>query len=318
MNTIPKILLGCWPTPLQGLRTLGRMLGDGKRFFVKRDDLCGVGLGGNKVRKMEYFLAEALAQGCDCIITGGGSQSNQTIAAAACACKVGLSAHLVVPETTGPSPRQLGELLGVTFHFVEKADQVKRGIRQAEKELRAAGFHPFIISPGANTPKGILGYVDAMRELYSQAAEQDLMIDHVVCCGGTGNTYAGVVLGTKLFSPNTTATVISVARRFTHKETLHKMIRQAEVLLGCSSDLTMDDFHIHFCSGKGLNDATPKGKAAMEYMAQQEGIFLDPVYTGKAFVGLLEMNEQGLFQNGDSIVFLHSGGMLTLRNSFTK
>ena len=97
---IPKIQLGCWPTPLQELPSLSRLLGDGKRLFVKRDDLCGIGLGGNKVRKLEYLLAAALAQNCDCIITGGGSQSNQTIAAAACASRVSLPTHLVMPETT--------------------------------------------------------------------------------------------------------------------------------------------------------------------------------------------------------------------------
>lgn len=315
---IPKIQLGCWPTPLQELPSLSRLLGDGKRLFVKRDDLCGIGLGGNKVRKLEYLLAAALAQNCDCIITGGGSQSNQTIAAAACASRVSLPTHLVMPETTCPTTRQLGELLGATFHFVEKTDQLKQGIRHVEKELKAAGYHPFVIPPGASTVEGALGYVDAMQELFTQAEKMGLSIDHVICCGGTGNTYAGVTMGTKLYSPGTTATVVSIARRFAHKETLCKMVRQAEALLGCDSGLTADELHVYFCSGRGLGDPTPKGRVAMEQMARREGIFLDPVYTGKAFAGLLDMNEHGLFHSGDTIVFIHTGGTLVLFNDLIK
>lgn len=155
-----------------------------------------------------------------------------------------------------------------------------------------------------------------MRELYDQAEDLRLHVDHVVCCGGTGNTYAGVVLGTKLYSPSTTATVVSIGRRFCHKSTLCEMVRKAEALMGCRSDVTEDDMHIHFCGGKGLGVPSPKGKTAMQCMAAKEGIFLDPVYTGKAFAGLLDLNQAGAFRDGEVIVFIHTGGTATLFNNF--
>lgn len=315
MKKPEKIELGIFPTPLQELKNIGKLLGDDKQFFMKREDLCGIGLGGNKVRKLEYLLAEALAQGCGCVVTGGGSQSNQTIAAAACANRVGLETHLVVPASTGMAARGLGELLGVVFHEVDSANDLQKGIRAAAAELRDQGKKPYIIPPGASTTLGVLGYVDAMRELFEQAAERHLHIGHVVCCGGTGNTYAGVVLGTKLYGSSATATVVSIGRRFCHKSTLCEMARKAEKLLDCQSNVTEDDMHIYFCGGKGLGIPSPKGKTAMQYMAAKEGIFLDPVYTGKAFAGLLDMNQAGTFQKGEVIVFIHTGGTTTLFNS---
>lgn len=318
MDKIEKLTLGLYPTPLQELSGMSELLGGGKRLFLKREDLCGIGLGGNKIRKLEYLLAEALAQGCDCVVTGGGSQSNQTIAAAACANRAGLETHLIVPASTGTVTRGIAELLGAVLHGVDSSNDLQKGIRAVSAELRRQGRSPYIIPPGASTTLGVLGYVDAMRELYDQVEDLRLHVDHVVCCGGTGNTYAGVVLGTKLYSPSTTATVVSIGRRFCHKSTLCEMIRKAEVLIGCRSDVTEEDMHIHFCGGKGLGVPSPKGKTAMQYMAAKEGIFLDPVYTGKAFAGLLDLNQDGAFRDGEVIVFIHTGGTATLFNHFSK
>lgn len=319
MNHIAKIELGLYPTPLQELINISHTLGGGKRLFLKREDLCGIGLGGNKVRKMEYLLAEAIEQGCDCIITGGGAKSNQPIAAAACANRVGLPSFLVTPESTCPSISHLAKLLGATLCVVESAknDAVGKAIRQKAKELQEQGLKPYIIPPGASVVQGVLGYVDAMRELYEQAAAKGVSIDHVICCGATGNTYAGVVLGTKLFSPATTATVVSIARRFCHKSTLCKMIEQAKRLLDTNVCVSEEDLHIYFSCGKGLGMETSKGKAAMQEMAEKEGVFLDPVYTGKAFAGVLDLNREGVFQDGQVIVFLHTGGMAVLMDSVT-
>ena len=293
---------------------MGRILGNGKRLFLKRDDLCGIGLGGNKVRKLEYLLAEALEQGCDCVVTGGGSRSNQPIATAACANRVGLSAYLVMPESTGVVPRRLAQQLGADIIPVEAGESgiLPKVVRQTAKALREQGRKPYLIPPGASSVHGVLGYSDAMKELYGQAAEMGLKIDHVICCGGTGNTYAGVVLGTKLYSPSTFATVISIGRRFCQKGTLCKMAEEAQRRMGTAAEVTEEDMHIFFSCGKGRDAETPKGRAAMNQLAATEGIFLDPSYTGKAFAGLLELNENGVFQDGQTIVFIHTGGLAAL------
>ena len=220
MNEIKKLTLGIFPTPVQELCSFRDMLGDGKRMFLKRDDLCGIGLGGNKVRKLEYLLADALEKQCDCIVTGGGALSNQPIAAAACAAKAGLQTHLVLPETAGAMLQNAVRLFGAEVYLTEKSADVPKCIRQTAKMLQAKDRRPYIIPPGASGVHGVLGYADAMRELHEQMA--GIPIHHVLCCGATGNTYAGLVLGAKLYSPGTRVTVVSIARRFTHKQTLAK------------------------------------------------------------------------------------------------
>lgn len=309
---------GLAPTSLQELPRLSAMLGEGRRLFVKRDDLLGVGLGGNKIRRFAYYFGEALDRGCDVIVAGGGARSNQTIAAAACAAKAGLPAHLVVPESVGPVVRKLAEFLQAELHFTESSDasSLNRTIRAVCQMLKAQGRSPYVIKPGAAGPLGMLGYVDVMRELYEQAAARRLEVDHVLCCGGTGTTYGGVLLGTKLFHPQTIATAVAIGRRFRHAETLCKDIAKAAKLGGYACPVEPTDVQVHFSCGQGANCPTVKGRDAMRQMAALEGIFLDPLFTGKAFAGLLEMAKAGAFLPKSNIVFLHTGGAVTLLDSF--
>lgn len=316
MNEIKKLPLGIWPTPVQELQCFRDILGDGKRLFLKRDDLCGIGLGGNKVRKLEYLFADAMEKRCNCIVTGGGALSNQPIAAAACAAKAGLQTHLVLPETAGAMLQNAVRLFGAEVYLTEKSADVPKSIRQTAKALQAKGCRPYIIPPGASGVHGVLGYADAMRELHEQM--MGTPVHHVLCCGATGNTYAGLALGAKLYSPGTRVTTVSIARRFTHKQTLCKMANEAATLLNCGAEVCEEDLHIHFCSGKGAGDATPKGWSAIECAARAEGILFDPIYTGKAFAGLLELNEQGYFESGQNIAFFHIGGMAVLFQSLGK
>lgn len=349
-----RIPLGVYPTPFQKIEDLSPLTDEGRRFFVKREDLVGVGLGGNKIRRMEYLLGEALAKGCDCLIVGGGSRSNQTIAAASCAAEIGIPVHLVIPQSTGAVARGLAELLDATVHFSEdgQTTSLNRKIREVSDSLKSEGKRPYIIRPGADGALGILGYVDAMKEMYSQAAERHVHIDHVFCCGGTGVTYSGVLLGTKLYSPDTRATAISIGRRFKHADTLVEQILEAakiggyqlgyrDVCVGGLDDsetvdskiknskmdaskadngkayISAEDVHVHFSCGQGASEPTIKGKEAMKIMASRTGIFLDPLYTGKAFAGVLELEKQGYFQPGENIAFVHTGGLLTLMTQYT-
>lgn len=310
---LPRVDFGLPPSPLMELPRLSVLFGDGRRLYIKRDDLLGVGLGGNKVRRFAYYLGEALAQGSDVVVAAGGARSNQTIAAAACAAKAGLMAHLVMPESTGATTRKFAELLQAPLHFAANGDTVtlNRTIRDVCAALKAQGHRPYVIRSGAASPLGILGYVDVMCELYTQAAERGITIDHVVCCGGTGTTYAGVLLGTKLCHPQTRATVVAIGRRFRHADTLCRDVEKAAALAGLPCPVTAADVHVHFACGQGANCPTIKGKTAMQIMVAKEGIFLDPLFTGKAFAGLLEMNAQGAFAPDATIAFLHTGGMVT-------
>ncbi|MGN0939656.1 MAG: 1-aminocyclopropane-1-carboxylate deaminase/D-cysteine desulfhydrase [Selenomonas sp.] len=309
---------GLVPTPLQELSRVSALLGEGRRFFIKRDDLLGVGLGGNKIRRFAYYFCEALDTGCDVIVAGGGARSNQTIAAAACAAKAGLPAHLVVPERVGSVVRKLAGLLQAELHFAESSDvsSLNRTIRAVCQQLEAQGHHPYVIKPGATGPLGMLGYVDAMRELYEQAAARQIEVDHVLCCGGTGTTYGGVLLGTKLCHPQAKATVVAIGRRFRHAETLCRDIAKTAQLGGYPCPVSPADVHVHFSCGRGAGCPTVKGRDAMRQMAAMEGIFLDPLFTGKAFAGLLEMAKAGAFAPKSTIVFLHTGGAVTLLDNF--
>ena len=311
-GTLNKVDLGLFPTPIQK-STLGTALG-GIHLYLKRDDLSGIGFGGNKIRKLEYILAEAIAKGADCVVTGGGSHSNQTVAAAACCAKMGLTAHIIMPESTPRVTHSLITLSGGVLHIVPdgQTNTLTKAMRCTAKVLQAQGQTPYIIPLGAASPLGAVGYVEAMREICNQATELGIAIDHVIVCGATGNTYAGVALGAKLYTPRTKATVISIGRRFTHKETLFRQIHEIEALLGCKSDIELDDLHIHFSCGKGAEVPSVKGLEAMKHMAITEGIFLDPYFTGKAFAGLMELSQTGVLHPGENVVFLHTGGMISL------
>ena len=314
---IPKIVLGCYPTPLQELENASRYLGAGRKLYIKRDDLIGIGFGGNKVRKMEYLLAQAREEGCDCIVTGGGSRSNQPLAAAACAAKAGLQAHIVYTKDQDTVSRKLGRLLGAAEHVADGSDKpnLMRDIRKTAAELKRQGRSPYIIPPGAASPLAALGYADMVEELAAQAKSMGITLDHIICCGATGNTYAGIVLGTKRYCPGTKATAVAIGRRFSHPDTLCRQARAAAKLRGWDADLSEEDFHTHFSCGKGASYPTEGGREAMQAMASSEGIFLDPYFTGKAFRGLQELNRTGTFAKGETIVFIHTGGLAVLMNS---
>lgn len=315
---ISKIILGAWPTPLVEAKNISSLLGAGRKLYIKRDDLCGLAFGGNKIRRMEYVLSEAVSTGCDCIVTGGGSTSNQICAVAACGARLGLETHIVYPETTPESTRILCRMLGAKVHTVPSGKDVDSGIRQVCRDLRSAGKKPFPVLQGAPNVSGLLGYVDAVQELLTQASEKGFSMDDIVCCGGTGNTYAGLLMGCKLYTPSTRVTAVSIGRRFTRPETIVKRISEASKLAHLNIHLDTSDVHTCFCAGKGYGAASPKGMDAMNIMAASEGVFLDPVYTGKAFAGLLQLNENDYFAPNSNIVFVHTGGMNTLMGHLKK
>lgn len=307
-----KIHLGIFPTPIQKLEKLSDETGC--NIYIKRDDLRGMAFGGNKIRKLEYILADAKSKGRDCIITAGGSTSNQTVAAAVCGKFAGFDCHIVIPQTAAQITRELLSYADAKVHIANSAKDLPKAMKILEKELKSQGHIPYIIPIGASCPLGVVAYAEAVKEIADQREKASLNIDRIICTGASGNTYSGVLLGQKLYTPKTKTAVVSARRRFAHKETLIKNALRGAEILGAEINISEEDVNIYFCGGKGIDFPSPKGKKAISFLLQNRGIFLDPTYTGKGFAGFMEMCQNGEFKKGENILFIHTGGTVSLFN----
>jgi D-cysteine desulfhydrase family pyridoxal phosphate-dependent enzyme len=314
LTELKKIDLAIKPTPLYKLDNISRITG--KNIYIKRDDMTGIGLGGNKVRKLEYVLSDAVAWGADTIITTGAAQSNHAMLTAACCRRLGLDVILVLMQrgvTEKKGNLLLNDLMGVKVVFVDsdRFDDVYAEINRISDALKAAGKKPYVIPVGASVPLGTLGYVDCVREMVEQAAIQNFTLDHIVCCTGSGGTYAGIALGAKLFCPKAKTTGIIVSPE-DFGPVVSSLIEGACALLDTDYTLTEDEINLFDYAGDGYAIPSDRGNKAIDLMAQNEGLFLDPVYTGKTFGGLLDLIDKDYFRNDENIVFLHTGGAASL------
>lgn len=304
-----RLTLGLWPTPLHALPALSRELGCA--LYIKRDDMSGVMLGGNKVRKLEYLLADAKKKGADYVLTTGGAQSNHALLTAACAGKLGMRAVLVLKKR-GQYARKgnqvLYDLAGADVRLMDTDDyaDIYAEMERMADALRAEGHIPYCIPVGGSTALGSLGYVACAREIAAQAAAQGLAFDRVVCATGSGGTHAGLALGAALALPGVQVTGVAVDSD-PFAQIVPALIRQSAALLGLS-DAPAVPVQLHDMTGPGYAVPSEAGLAAMRLMAEREGIVLDPVYTGKAFAGLIELRASGGIRPGERVLFLHSGG----------
>ena len=310
LSDFSRVSLGLLPTPLHRLDNISRLLG--KNIYIKRDDLTGVGLGGNKVRKLEFLLADAQRQGADTVLTTGGAQSNHAMLTAACAGRLGMKAILVLKKrgvTDKKGNQVLNDLLGAEVRFVDTDDyaDVYAEMERVSADLAARGHRYYPIPVGGSVPLGSLGYVNGMREVAQQAAGLGFRPDRIVCAVGSGGTHAGVALGARLYLPGTKVTGIAVDTD-PFERVVPELIRGAADLL--ELDLPEEALRVELKDMTGPGYAIPslKGNAALRLMAEKEGIFLDPVYTGKAFAGLVELCREGAFDGEENILFLHTGG----------
>ena len=298
-----RISIGVFPTPVQKLDNVSRLLGT--QVYVKRDDLTGLGLGGNKVRKLEYLLADAKAQGAEVVFTTGGAQSNHAMLTAAAARKLGMTPILILKKR-GVTARQgnqlLEHLMGVDVRFMDTDDYADI-YAEMDRVGRALGKPYYKIPCGGSNALGTLGYVDCAREI----RDQGLHFDHLICAEGSGGTMAGLALGAKLYLPGTRVTGMMVDSD-PFEEITVRLMREAAALLGADVQVSAEDFDLRDLCGPGYAIPSQEGNAAVAMMAENEGIFLDPVYTGKAFAGLIAMAKEGAFRPTDRVLFLHSGG----------
>ncbi len=306
------------PTPIEKLERLSKIF-EGPQIYIKRDDLTGVGMTGNKVRKLEFLLAEALQNKCDYVITCGGSQSNHARATAVAAAKVGLKSLLVLRSSmSAPLEGNLfiGRLVGAEFEYITpeeymRVDDVMLGIAV---KLKAKGHKPYIIPEGGSNAVGSLGYVKATEELAHQIKSLKLRIDHIVVPVGSGGTYAGLLLGKFLYDLPAQIHGINICddeSYFVKKisSLLKDMQKRYELALKIEQkDISIIDGYV----GKGYGLSSQEEIDTIKKVARAEGVILDPVYTGKAMLGLSDQIRQGRFKANENILFIHTGGIFGL------
>ena len=302
-DSFPAVSLGVFPTPVQKLENISKRLRT--NVYIKRDDLTGIGLGGNKVRKLEFLLADAKRKGAQVVFTTGGAQSNHAMLTAAAAGKVGMKPILILKKrgVTERLGNQLLEyLMGTEVIFMDTDDYADI-YAEMDRVGQRLGVPYYKIPCGGSNALGSLGYVDCAREIGAQGVP----FDHLVCAEGSGGTMAGLALGAKLFLPGTKVHGMMVDTDPFDKIT-PALMREAAALLEADVEITAEDYHLLDMCGPGYAIPSQEGNSAISLMAKKEGLFLDPVYTGKAFAGLVKMAGEGAFRETDNVLFLHSGG----------
>ncbi len=329
LDTFPHLALAHLPTPLERLDGLSAALGNCE-LWVKRDDATGLAFGGNKTRKLDYIMADARSQGADTIVTWAGVQSNWCRQTAAAAARLGLECSLVLINRPGHHAENDGNLLldrifGARLTIVEAGSDVKmleleavhdllEPILAAEKDAgRRVYLAPIggsLIEGSMHRPWGAIGYVRACLEVMQQAEERDLTFDAVILATGSGSTQAGLVVGTKLLTPGIPVIGISVsAGRGEMIDYIQPIAEATCEMLEVDETIEAEDlivFDTYLEAGYGLY--TPSVARAIARAASADGLLLDPVYTGKAMAGLLDLIETGHFRPGARILFMHTGG----------
>lgn len=315
---LPRLNLAHLPTPLEPAPNLSAALG-GPSILIKRDDLTGLALGGNKTRKLEYLIADAKAQGATAVITVGGTQSNHCRQTAAAARIAGLHCLLVLntPEHD-PEPQGnylLDQLLGAEIRLIADASERASAVEAAVADLRARGEIPYVIPGGGSNPVGAAAYVAAVYEITQQLIAQGIQATRLYTTSSTsGGTHAGLALGAKLAGDPFDVVGITIEDDTPMtKDVVLPLANETAEFLGVDVRLERDDLIVddRFV-GPGYAIPTPEGLAAITLAARTEGLLLDPTYTGKAFAGMIEHIQSGRVGADETIIFLHTGGVPAL------
>lgn len=309
---LPRVALATLPTPLQPAPRLSEAAG--VPILIKRDDLTGLGVGGNKVRKLEYLLADALERGADTLVTGGGRQSNHAALTALAAARAGLAAHLVFYGQPGDGRPQgngvLNALAGaqITYTGDDERSSVDAALEQVAADLRTAGRTPYVIPRGGATALGCAGYLRASLELAGQLADLGVAPQRLVVATGSCGTQAGLELGARWLQAAYRIVGVTVSRpRSECLARITDLSRACAELVGLRS-IAVDGVEVlDGYIGAGYGKPTEEGHAATELLARCEGLLLDPVFTAKAMAALLDLARDG----GGPIVFWHTGGAPT-------
>jgi D-cysteine desulfhydrase len=316
LDRLPRLALVLAPTPLHALERLRAALGGPDRvprLLIKRDDLNGVALGGNKLRKLEFLLADAQNQGCDVLLTAGAAQSNHCRQTAAVGAMLGMETHLCL---RGPEPAMhtgnliLDDWLGAHLHFADPGESVTVRMEALAADLRREGRRPYVIPIGGSNAVGAVGYVAAAHELAYQCRDAD----YIVVATGSGGTQAGLevgvrraglsmrVLGVGVAEPDTVSWPVDVANLANAIRARLGDVDESRVLKAADISCPMD------WMGPFYAAPTPGCESAIRLLARTEGIFVDPVYSGKALHAMIDWVGSGRFAPTDTVVFWHTGG----------
>jgi len=321
LSRFPRVSLAHLPTPLELMPRLSEHLG-GPNIYVKRDDCTGLGTGGNKTRKLEFLMADAVANNASVIITQGAVQSNHARQTVAAACKMGMECELIfekrVEDPSDPYINSgnvlLDRIFGANIRDVEKGTDMDAAMEDVAEELRGEGKMPYIIPGGGSNRIGALGYVDCALELVSQANREGIVIDHVVHATGSAGTQAGLIVGLKATSANIPLLGIGVnAPQDVQEEKVYKLAVETAEFVGAPGVVQREDV-VANCDyvGEGYGIPTQAMNDAVMLLARLEGLLFDPVYSGKGLAGMLDLIGKGYFADARDIVFIHTGGVAGL------
>lgn len=314
LENIPRESLGFFPTPLVELTKLSKKL-DGPRIFMKRDDNTGLALGGNKTRKLEFILADALAQGADTIITAGAAQSNHCRQTAAACASLGLKCHLVLG---GMEPEHfngnllLDKIFGCNIHWAGK-NRKGEDIPQLVEQLKNEGKKTYVVPYGGSNELGAIAFIEALTELEYQRQSINASFTHIVFASSSGGTHAGLMLGNKILQSSYQIVGINIDKGETDSVPFDQYIvslaNSTAKLMGekhqfSDADLILNSDYV----GEGYGIIGALENEAISLTAQTEGILLDPVYTGKAMGGVIDMIRTGKIKKTDCVLFWHTGG----------
>jgi D-cysteine desulfhydrase family pyridoxal phosphate-dependent enzyme len=317
MEKIARTPLGAWPTPIEHLARLTREL-RGPQIFMKRDDLGGMAMAGNKLRKLEFLLGDAQQSGCQTIVTAGALQSNHARQTAAAAAKLGLECHLVLQDEVPDRSREyyqsanrlLDRLLGAKVEVVGRSASLSEALRARGEALQKEGRKPYVIPVGGSNGIGSLGYVATAQEIAAQERDCGGPFSHIYVVSGSGGTHAGLIAGARLAGLQAEIVGVTISRPASVQLPLVLgLARQAAALLELSSFGFEQAVHLDdtaYLPGYGLPNAA--AREAISLCAQTEAVLLDPVYTGKGMAALIRRIRNRGFDARDHVLFVHTGG----------
>jgi L-cysteate sulfo-lyase len=314
IQSLARFPLAQLPTPIEELKSLSQQLG-GPELLIKRDDQTGLALGGNKTRKLEFLVGQALEQGADTLVTAGAAQSNHCRQTAAAAARAGLRCELLLNGTKPEFPNGnvlLDELLGARIHWIQTSERVAK-LRELPDQLRKEGCKPYVIPVGGSNGVGATGYVLAMIELVEQLDGLNRRVDHVVFASSSGGTQAGIVVGAKIMGFDGKLHGVSIDKgernSAPYEQELADIANETIKYIGFDAPFTVKDFQVDYSYlGGGYGVVSDLEREAIRLLGSREGIVLDPVYTGRSMGALIDLICKKAFRSDETVLFWHTGG----------
>ena len=314
IEKLPRFPLAQLPTPIEKLARLSRELG-GPELLIKRDDQTGLALGGNKTRKLEFLVGDALAQGADTLVTAGAAQSNHCRQTAAAAAKAGLKCELILNGRKPDVPNGnllLNHILGAKEHWIDRPQRTAK-LRELSEQLRAQGGKPYLIGVGGSNGVGATGYLVAMIELMEQLRVSGQRVDHILFGTSSGGTQAGIELGARITGFNGKMHGLSIDKNepehLEYEREVAQIASECADYVGSNVRLVKVDIKVVYgYMGEGYGIVGDLEREAIRLMARYEGILLDPVYAGRAFGALVDSIRKEVFKRGETVLFWHTGG----------